>query len=206
MRLIFIDRVNIVGPDNRTLGKGTDRAVYLEAPVKQTGGTSTGRMVLGGIAENDAAAAGTFGMLAKASRVSTARAVATANGTTTIDESWDFTAASGEHAQLHVKYVRNPANRAAADVRFYNSADPTKFVIAHTEQETDITRNVTTLPPDRVKEFSFKVSGGNSQRYWMAPKSRCLGICSQPIAAPSPNPNKSGRGGASARKENLLLA
>jgi hypothetical protein len=56
--------------------------------------------------------------------------------------------------------VRNPANRAAADVRFYNAADPTKFVVAHTEQETDITRNVTTVPPDRVKEFSFKVSGG----------------------------------------------
>src|SRR4051794_11063278 len=34
VRLIFIDAGNIVGPDNRVLGKGKDLLVYIAAPVK----------------------------------------------------------------------------------------------------------------------------------------------------------------------------
>ena len=53
-----------------------------------------------------------------------ARSIATANGVTTVTEDWDLTGAGGEHARLHVKYVRGPANRAASDVRFVNPANP----------------------------------------------------------------------------------
>jgi hypothetical protein len=45
-------------------------------------------------------------------------------------------------------------------VRFISAANPAQFVTAHTEQETDIARNVTTTPPDRVEEFSFAAGGG----------------------------------------------
>ena len=68
--------------------------------------------------------------------------------------------AGGEHAQLHVKYTRGPANRAASDTRFINAANPAQFVMVHGEQETDITRNVTTTPPDRVSEFTYTAGGG----------------------------------------------
>jgi len=158
LRLIFIDRINVQGGDNRVLAPGKDTVVYLEAPVRQD--TQAARMVLAGISENNSATAATFGALVKAARVSTARSIATTNGSTTVTEDWDLTGAGGEHARLHVKYVRGPANRAASDVRFVNPANPAEFVTAHTEQETDITRNVTTTPPDRVQEFSFEAGGG----------------------------------------------
>jgi hypothetical protein len=160
LRLIFIDRVNVLDANARVLGPGKDIAVYLEAPVKQTGGTGTARVVLAGISEHDSATAATFGRLAKAAKVSAARTIATTDGKTTVTEDWDLTGAGGEHARLHVKFVRAPANRASADVHFLNPANPAQFMTVHTEQETDIARNVTTTPPDRVQEFSFTAGGG----------------------------------------------
>ena len=77
-----------------------------------------------------------------------------------VTEDWDFAATAGEHLQLHVKYARGPANKAAGQTNFYDPADPAKYQIFKTEQATDITRNVTTNPPDRVMEFSFKAGGG----------------------------------------------
>lgn len=160
LRLIFIDRVNVLDGTGRVLAPGKDTAVYLEAPVKQTGGTATARVVLAGISANNSATAGTFGALVKAATVSTNRNIATADGATVVTEYWDLTGTGGEQARLHVKYVRGPASRAAADVRFINAANPAQFAMVHTEQETDIARNVTTAPPDRVEEFSFAAGGG----------------------------------------------
>ncbi len=160
LRLIFIDRVNVLDAANRVLPPGKDIAVYLEVPVRQSGGTATGRMVLAGISENNSATAATFGTLVKATRSAASRSIATTNGSTTVTEDWALTGASGESATLHIKYARGPANRGVSEVRFYNPANPAQLVVARTEQETDIARNVTTLPPDRVSEFSFKVGGG----------------------------------------------
>ena len=49
IRLIFIDASNIVGPDNKLLGKGKDLLVYMAAPVKQADGSGNGQMILGGL-------------------------------------------------------------------------------------------------------------------------------------------------------------
>src|SRR6185503_4703792 len=38
LRLIFIDRINVQGGDNRVLPPGKDTVVYLEAPVRQSNG------------------------------------------------------------------------------------------------------------------------------------------------------------------------
>ena len=62
--------------------------------------------------------------------------------------------------QVHVKYEHAAANKGGGDVKFFNPSDPTKYQIFRTEQGTDITRNATTNPPDRVKEFSYKAGGG----------------------------------------------
>jgi len=158
LRLIFIDRITVTGPDNRATG--SDRLAYLAAPVKQTGGTLTGQMIIAGISQNNPDAPGAFGTLVKASRVKAARSTTDENGTVTVTEDWDFAAASGEHMQLYVKYVRAPANRSTGETRFYNPADPSQVRIFRTETATDITRNVTTTPPDRVREFSFSAGGG----------------------------------------------
>ena len=62
---------------------------------------------------------------------------------------------------MHIKYERGVGNKGnPAEVRFYSAKNPSFYQISKQEQVLDILRNVTTTPPDRVKEFSFKASGG----------------------------------------------
>ena len=158
VRLIFIDEGNIVGPDNKLLGKGNDVMVYLAAPVKEANGPGNGQMILTGISQNQAGAA--FGAILQAGTSKVTRTQATANGATVVTEDWDLAAANGEHASLHVKYTRAPAARGGGPVNFYNPADPKAFEIYRSEQTTDITRNATTNPPDGVSEFRYSAGGG----------------------------------------------
>jgi hypothetical protein len=77
-------------------------------------------------------------------------------------QDWVFQAASGEHLELHIKYEHGVGNQgAAADVKFYSAKNPVGAQLSRQEQVLDILRNATTNPPDRVKEFSFKGSGGS---------------------------------------------
>jgi hypothetical protein len=156
IRLIFIDAGNITGPDNKPLGKGSDVMVIVAAPVKSADG-AVGQIILGGISENDPGAA--FGVMDKAGDARVSRSVATSNGATQVTEDWTLAAGSA-HAALHVKYTRLPANHGSGSVNFYNPADPKAYQIFRSDQVTDITRNVTTTPPDRVLEFSYKAGGG----------------------------------------------
>jgi len=158
IRLIFIDAGNVAGPDGKLLGKGKDLMVYLAAPVKQAAGPGNGQMILSGIAQNDTDAA--FGVMDKATTAKASRTIMTVSGVTMVTEDWDFAAANGEHATLHVQYTRAPANLGGGAVNFYNPADPSAVQIFKTQQTTDVTRNDTTTPPDRVMEFSYKAGGG----------------------------------------------
>jgi hypothetical protein len=60
LRMIFVDRSDITGPDGTP--KGTSQLVYLEVPVKQTGGSLAGRMVMGGLTADAKDAPGPFGV------------------------------------------------------------------------------------------------------------------------------------------------
>jgi hypothetical protein len=159
LRLILVDAQNIVGPDNKVLGKGANRIAQLAAPVKSSDGANTGQMILGGISE-DAAVPDAYGVYLTASSVKVSRSASDANGVVTCTDDWDFAAAGGEHIQLHLKYVRGPANKGGGATKFFNPANPAQFQTSTSEQTTDITRNVTTNPPDRVLEFSLKAGGG----------------------------------------------
>jgi hypothetical protein len=155
IRLIFVERSNIVGPDNRVLRNGKDMQAFIEAPVRQTGGTVTGRMILAGISS---ANAGGVMLPARTTNVSRSRNVQ--NDTAMVTEDWEFVATGGERLQLHVQYRPQPANVGAGETRFFDPADPAKAQVWRTETATDIARNVTTTPPDRVTQFSYRVSGG----------------------------------------------
>jgi hypothetical protein len=157
LRLILLDAQNIVGPDNKVLGKGSNRIAMLAAPVKN--GSDTGQMILGGISE-DSAVPDAYGVYLTATRVKMSRAASDANGVVTCTDDWDFEAAGGEHFLLHLKYVRGPANKGGGMTKFYNPANPSQYQASTNEQTTDIARNVTTNPPDRVLEFSLKAGGG----------------------------------------------
>jgi hypothetical protein len=159
IRLIFIDRMAVVGGDGKPVRKGSERLAYLAVPVKQTSGTATGQMIVAGLTD-DAANAGPFGAYRAASTAKTSRNVSSSAGAVTSDEDWEFAGANGEHMSVHVKYERGSPGKGGGEVRFYDPADPAKYQIFKTEQGLDILRNTTTNPADRVKEFSYSAGGG----------------------------------------------
>lgn len=162
LRAVFIDRVTINGPDGKPLGKtGTNRLVYLVAPVKDPAGAAV-QLVIGGLTEDPADAPGPFGVYLLATTHSMQRSTSSGAGLIADSQDWVFAAASGERLELHIKYERGVGNRAApAEVKFYSAKNPNIYQISRQEQVLDILRNATTNPPDRVKEFSFKGSGGS---------------------------------------------
>jgi hypothetical protein len=160
LRMIFIERIGVVGADGKPIGKGASRLVYLAIPVKQTAGDTTGQMILAGLTDNAADAPGAFGVYQYAATAKMTRSVSASAGKALAEEDWDFAGAGGEHMAVHVKYEPALAAKGGGEVKFFNPADPSKYQIFKTEQATDITRNATTNPPDRVKEFTYRAGGG----------------------------------------------
>lgn len=161
LRAVFIDRITINGPDGKPVGKGSNRLVYLAAPVKDPSGASV-QLVVGGLTEDSADVPGPFGVYLQAATHKMQRAVSSGAGPIIESQDWDFSAASGEHLEMHIQFERGVANRSnPADVRFYSGKTPSFFQVSHQEQVLDILRNATTHPPDRVRKFSFKAGGGS---------------------------------------------
>lgn len=161
LRAVFIDRMTINGPDGKPLGSGSNRLVYLVAPVKNAAGESV-QLVIGGLTEDPADAPGPFGVYLPAATHTMQRSISTGSGPILGSQDWVFAATTGEHLELHLKYEQAAGNKGnSADVKFYSAKDPGYFQISRQEQVLDILRNTTTNPPDRVKEFSFKSGGGS---------------------------------------------
>lgn len=165
LRVIFIDRVTINGPDGRPVGKGSNRLVYLAAPVRDPGGANA-QLIIGGLTEDPADAPGPFGNYLLATTHSVQRSTSTPGSGPTVDaQDWVFAAASGERLELHIKFEKGVGNKGNPnETKFYSAKNPTFYQISRQEQVLDILKNVTTNPPDRVKEFSFKGSGGSYAR------------------------------------------
>ena len=162
LRVIFVDRVTINGPDGKPLGKGANQLVYLAAPVKDPAGNNV-QLIVGGLTADPGDAPGPFGnyLLATAHSVQRSTAVGS-NGPAIDSQEWSFVAASGEHIEMRIRFERGAANKGnPSDTRFYSAKTPSFYQISHQEQVLDILRNTTTNPPDRVKEFSFKAGGGS---------------------------------------------
>ena len=163
IRVIFVDRMTINGPDGKPAGKtGSNRLVYLAAPVKDPSGANA-QLVVGGLTADPADAPGPFGVYLAATTHTMQRSTSsTGNGPVLDSQDWVFQAANGERLELHIKYEHGVGNKGMpADVKFYSAKNPGVAQISRQEQVLDILRNVTTTPPDRVKEFSFKGSGGS---------------------------------------------
>ena len=160
LRAVFIDRITINGPDGKPLGKGSNRLVYLVAPVKDPAGANV-QLVIGGLTEDPADAPGPFGVYLPATMHSMQRSISSGNGPIAESQDWAFAASSGERLEMRIRFERGVGNKSnPADVKFYSAKTPAFYQISRQEQVLDILRNVTTNPPDRVKEFSFKGSGG----------------------------------------------
>ncbi len=164
IRVVFIDRVTINGPDQNPLGRGTNQLVYLVAPVKNPAGESV-QLVIGGITADPTDAPGPFGNYLAATTSTVKRATMTpAGGKGPMIESqdWVFAAATGEHFEMHIQYERGDSNRRPMmDRKYYSAKNPAFYQISREEEVLDILRNLATNPPDRVKTFSFKGGGGS---------------------------------------------
>jgi hypothetical protein len=162
IRVIFVDRMTINGPDGKPIGNGSSRFVYLAAPVKDPTGANA-QLVIGGLTDNPADAPGPFGNYLLATTHTMQRSTNSAGAGPVMDaQDWVFQAASGEHLELHIKYEHGVGNKGpSADVKFYSGKNPSVVQLSRQEQVLDILRNATTNPPDRVKEFSFKGAGGS---------------------------------------------
>jgi hypothetical protein len=162
LRLIFIDRVTVNGPDGKPLGKGSNRVVWLAAPVKDPSGANA-QLIIGGLSEDPTDVPGPFGVYLAAVKHEMRRSTSVPLSGPGIDtQDWIFEAASGEHLEMHIQYERGTGNKGnPADAKFYSAKNPGYLQISRQEQVLDILRNTTTNPPDRVKEFSLKIGGGS---------------------------------------------
>ena len=161
LRAVFIDRMTINAPDGKPLGKGSNRLVYLVAPVKSPAGAAV-QLVIGGLTEDPADVPGPFGVYLQATTHTLQRTIAGGTGPMLDSQDWVFAAASGERLEFHLEAERGIANRTPpTEVLFYSAKNPGFYQISKQEQVLDILRNPTTNPPDRVKSYSFKGSGGS---------------------------------------------
>ena len=160
LRVIFIDRIAGFGANGKALPSGATQLVYVAIPVKQSAGAETGQMIIAGLTKDAADAPGAFGVFRRADGAMMQRTISNTGGAELNDEYWAFTAATGEHFNLRVKYQRGSLAKGGGEVKFFDPANPGKYQIFKTEQALDITRNATTNPPDHVMEFSYSAGGG----------------------------------------------
>ena len=160
--MVFIDRVTINAPDGKPVGKGSNRLVYLIVPVKDPGGTNA-QLVIGGLTEDPADAPGPFGtyllatthtMQRTSHRPAPARFWTRRTGYLPRRRESIWNCTSNTSAAW-------PTRRNPTETKFYSAKNPGFYQISRDERVLDILKNVTTTPPDRVKEFSFKASGGS---------------------------------------------
>jgi hypothetical protein len=159
LRVIFIDRVTINDPEGFARGKGTNRLVFLAAPVKDPSGASV-QLVIGGITQDPRDVPGPFGNYLLSTTFRVDKSLRSENDFEETQD-WIMGAASGETFEMHIAFQRGTSNkRNMADTKYYSAKNPSLMQISRQEQVLDIMRNVTTNPVDKVHSFSFKAKGG----------------------------------------------
>ena len=159
LRVIFIDRVDVTKPDNTP--KTADQLAYIAIPVRETATGTTGQMILNGLVSDPKEAPGPFGNYVHAGAVKVQRSVAAEGGVTTGEENWEFGGEDGERLEAHVKYERGAGRRnPATEVKFFDPKKPEAYQIFKFDSGLDIMKNASVPVKDRVKEFSYKATGG----------------------------------------------
>ena len=161
LRAIFIERLTINAADGSPVGDGSNLLVYLTVPATDPSGSNV-QLVIGGITEDPGNAPGPFGVYLPATTHTLRRTTTSGSGPIIESQDWVFASATGERLEMHITFERGVGSRGPArDTRFYSAKDPTYFQVSRQQQVLDILRNVTTTPPDRVRDFSFTAGGGS---------------------------------------------
>ncbi len=164
LRVVFTDRLTVKTPYGKRLGTGTTQLVELVAPVKDSSGTES-QLILGGLTADPSAVPGPFANYRLATTHTMRRTVSNDSGPLIEQQDWVFLAPTGEHLEMHIKFERGFGfHLPPTPVRFYSAQLPAFYQTIQQDQQLDILRNLTTTPPDRVKEFSIKAGGGSYAR------------------------------------------
>jgi hypothetical protein len=159
LRMIFVDRSDITAADGAP--KGTSQLVYLEVPVKKSGGDLAGRMVIGGLTADPKDAPGPFGVYKAAVSHRMERSTTGTSGQPIqTSENWEFVGPAGERMELHLKYERRVARRGTGEIKLFSGADPSVYQIVKLAQGLDPMRNATVPSRDTVSAFQYKGTGG----------------------------------------------
>lgn len=159
LRVIFIDRADVTNPDGTP--KTADQLVYIAIPVKETASGNSGQMILNGLVSDAREAPGPFGNYVHASAVKVSRSLDAGGGVTTGEENWAFAAENGQRLEARVKYERGAARRnPLTEVKFFDPRKPGDYQIFKFDSGLDIMKNASVPVKDRVREFSYKVTGG----------------------------------------------
>src|ERR1041385_5675301 len=95
LRAVFIDRVTINAPDGKPIGKGSNRLVYLVAPVKDAAGANA-QLVIGGLTEDPSDAPGPFSVYRAATTHTMQRSTSSSGSGPIIDaQDWLFATPGG---------------------------------------------------------------------------------------------------------------
>jgi hypothetical protein len=98
--------VTINGADGKPVGKGSNRLVYLAAPVKDPTGANV-QLIIGGLTEDPADAPGPFGNYLPATTHNMQRSTSSSGAGPIMDaQDWQFAAAGGERIEMHIKYEK----------------------------------------------------------------------------------------------------
>jgi hypothetical protein len=160
LRAIFIERLTINDANGRPVGDGSSILVYLTVPATDPSGANV-QLVIGGITDEAADAPGPFGVYQPGTVHTMRRTTSSGAGPTIETQDWSFAAATGEHLELHLTFEKGIGNHGQARDTPFASAKTGYREISRQQQVLDILRNVTTSPPDRVRDFSFSAGGGS---------------------------------------------
>jgi hypothetical protein len=118
-------------------------------------------MIINGLVSDAKEAPGAFGTYVPATSVKAGRSFSTQSGVTTGEENWEFVAGNGQRMEVHLKYERGAARKNPTnEVKFFNPSNPSAYQIFKVDSGLDIMKNASVPVKDRVKEFSYKVTGG----------------------------------------------
>lgn len=155
LNLTLMEREVVLDPQGKPVRSGTARYLVLGAPARnaQTGQTNT--VIVGGMSVEGAGAYDVY-VTANTARLERS-VVGEGDAQARVQESWQFTAASGERIELQLAYRRGVATRAHVDSVLRSAKHPEFQRTYRIDQATDVVRSAST--PDRVEQLTFRATG-----------------------------------------------
>ena len=113
LRVVFIDEQVAQSADGKA--EEVVRRAVLSVPAKNTATGKPTAMNIGGLTSHPKGAPGPYGHYALAASNVERSSRSDASGKTTVEETWEFTAAGGEVIELRLQFARGIATKGKAD-------------------------------------------------------------------------------------------